>query len=333
MTNINPFQFINNFISGYNNSKTAKTQNFAIIQNNQNENAVIKESARNVMPKTMQQLSMITTELAKLENQQIIDMLKQLLNMPKNFEQLLKQLVVNMQESDNKNVLILLAATLNTEQLSELLQTNSKEALSKLYQMLAQFNKIGVSLKDEQISEISKLISFVSAAALSEPQTIRATMLMYLPWLPLTDNNMFKLDIASKETAESVEVDDFVTILITTQNFGNFKAEIIKTNNDEIKIILVISDTFPLKTFEILMKEDSKKYNVNINIDTEIEKNFNKETIKQEKIQISVNVSSKVNPFLLLISNALIKNVHTVDEKQNLINQRKEKLDNGKNKN
>lgn len=285
------------------------------------------------MPKTMQQLSMITTELAKLENQQIIDMLKQLLNMPKNFEQLLKQLVVNMQESDNKNSLILLAATLNTEQLSELLQTNSKEALSKLYQMLAQFNKIGVSLKDEQISEISKLISFVSAAALSEPQTIRATMLMYLPWLPLTDNNMFKLDIASKDTAESVEVDDFVTILITTQNFGNFKAEIIKTNNDEIKIILVISDTFPLKTFEILMKEDSKKYNVNINIDTEIEKNFNKETIKQEKIQISVNVSSKVNPFLLLISNALIKNVHTVDEKQNLINQRKEKLDNGKNKN
>ena len=40
-----------------------------------------------------------------------------------------------------------------------------------------------------------------------------------------------------------------------------------------------------------------------------------------------MNTSPGVNPFLLLISNAVIKNVHIIDVKENLKEQRKEKLD------
>ena len=43
-----------------------------------------------------------------------------------------------------------------------------------------------------------------------------------------------------------------------------------------------------------------------------------------------MNTSPGVNLFLLLISSSLIKNVHTVDTKQNLREKRKEMLDNGK---
>ena len=46
-----------------------------------------------------------------------------------------------------------------------------------------------------------------------------------------------------------------------------------------------------------------------------------------------MNTSPGVNPFLLLISNALIKNVHIIDDKENLKEKRKEKINNGKSEN
>ena len=49
---------------------------------------------------------------------------------------------------------------------------------------------------------------------------------------------------------------------------------------------------------------------------------------KNEKTQteVFINVSSGINPFLLLISNTVIKIIHTIDEKENLREQRKEKI-------
>ena len=78
------------------------------------------------------------------------------------------------------------------------------------------------------------------------------------------------------------------------------------------------------------MKQESIKYNININMDIAAKEAFSKSKTEERKTQISMNISPGVNPFLLLISNSLIKNVHLIDSKENLREQRKEKLDNGK---
>ena len=331
MSNINWNQFTNNFLNNFNrgvqSGNVQNPQQQITGQPQQQSNAPY--IAQPFLPQTTQQLTQTVMELALLNQQQTANMLKDLLQMPKNFEQLLTQLQNMPKAEAQKTALMLLASSLNTSQLSSMLQTNSKQAMTNLYQMLANFNQIGMNMNDEQTSQLSKLISFVSASASSDVQTIRTTMLMYLPWLPLTDPNAFKLEIANAGSDGGVGADDFITLLISTENYGNIQAIIYKTEQDGIKIQVTTSQTFPLKDFVELMKEESKKHNININLLLDVKEAFNKKKEEKYETQVFMNTSPGINPFLLLISNTVIKHIHTIDYKENLREQRKEKVQNG----
>lgn len=330
MSNINPMQFLNSFINGFNAARNANLQNRAplndIMPQMQQNN-----SLKNILPQTTAQLNQTAAELKLLNQQQTANMLKDLLKFPRNFEQLLTQLETNPQTQAENKFLLLLASNLDLSKLSNLLKTNSKEAMSNLYTMLAQFNQTGMVLKDEQLSKLSRLITFAAASASSDVQTLKTTMLMYLPWLPLTDPDVLKMEIANKNSGESECSDDYISVLTATQHYGNLQADIYKTNEDGIKIQLISSETFPQEDFIVLMKEESKKYSININLDMAQKKAFNKDKNEIPKTQIYMNISPGVNPFLLLIANSLIKNIHIIDDKENLREQRKEKINNGKN--
>ena len=328
MSNINWGQFLNN----YNNFSGINVNN---TQNQPLNNNLMPQMQQNtpldvLLPNYIQQLQQTTSQLASLNQQQLTNMIKDLLNFAKNFDAFLSQLTVNSQNINKQTALLMLASTLNLTQLSSLLQNNSKDAMTNLYQMLAQYNQLGVSIKDEQLTQLSKLISFVAASASSDVQSLKTTMLMYLPWLPLTDPNAFKLEITNAGSDNNDISDDFVTVLIATENFGNLQANIYKTQQDGIRIELITSETFPQNDFVILMKEESKKYSININFQLEKKEIFNKSKNENATTQVSMNTSPGVNPFLLLISNALIKNVHIIDDKENLKEKRKEKVENGK---
>ena len=328
MSNINWGQFLNN----YNNFSGINVNN---TQNQPLNNNLMPQMQQNtpldvLLPNYIQQLQQTTSQLASLNQQQLTNMIKDLLNFSKNFDSFLSQLTVNSQNINQQTALLILASTLNLTQLSSLLQNNSKDAMTNLYQMLAQYNQLGVSIKDEQLTQLSKLISFVAASASSDVQSLKTTMLMYLPWLPLTDPNAFKLEITNAGSDNNDISDDFVTVLIATENFGNLQANIYKTQQDGIRIELITSETFPQNDFVILMKEESKKYSININFQLEKKEIFNKSKNENATTQVSMNTSPGVNPFLLLISNALIKNVHIIDDKENLKEKRKEKVENGK---
>ena len=328
MSNINWGQFLNNY-NNFNGINVNNTQNQPLNNN------LMPQMQQNtpldvLFPNYIQQLQQTTSQLSSLNQQQLTNMIRDLLNFSKNFDSFLSQLTVNSQNINQQTALLMLASTLNLTQLSSLLQNNSKDAMTNLYQMLAQYNQLGVSLKDEQLTQLSKLISFVAASASSDVQSLKTTMLMYLPWLPLTDPNAFKLEITNAGSDNNDISDDFVTVLIATENFGNLQANIYKTQQDGIRIELITSETFPQNDFVILMKEESKKYSININFQLEKKEIFNKSKNENATTQVSMNTSPGVNPFLLLISNALIKNVHIIDDKENLKEKRKEKVENGK---
>ncbi len=328
MSNINWGQFSNNFSNNFNGINTNNVQNTPL---NQNQMPQMQQNTPLdvLLPKYIAQLQQTSSQLAALNRQQLTDMIKDLLNFSKNFDSFLSQLTVNSQNINQQTALLMLASTLNLGRLSSLLQNNSKEAMTNLYQMLAQYNQIGVSLKDEQLALFTKLISFVAASSSSDIQSLKTTMLMYLPWLPLTDPDIFKLEIAQKSAAGGENNDDSITVLISTENYGNIKSDIYKTDNDGIKLEFISSETFPQDEFKALMKEQSLKYSININFEFAIREVFNKDKKETAKTQVYMNTSPGVNPFLLLISNAVIKNIHIIDSKENLREQRKEKI-NGK---
>ena len=75
-----------------------------------------------------------------------------------------------------------------------------------------------------------------------------------------------------------------------------------------------------------LMNEESKKYSVDINLDMAQKAAFNKDKNEKTETEVFINVSSGINPFLLLISNSVIRTIHIIDAKENLREQRKEKV-------
>jgi hypothetical protein len=339
MSNINWNNFFNNNFSnnlnGFNNANRAgNLENTPLNPMPAQTNSPMqqhKETLEILLPRYLAQLSQTTNQLADLNQQQTVKMLKELLQMPKNFENFLTQLTTaNMtpqQQQATTTALLLLASNMNMSQLANMLKNSSKEAMSNLYQMMAQFNQMGMSLKDEQLGQLTKLISFVAASTSSDVQCLRSTMLMYLPWLPLNDPNAFKLEIGGEKGQDASCDDDYITVLIATENYGNLQSTIYKTGEDGIKICLESSQTFPQEEFVALMREESIKHNININFELGTKEVFNKEKNEKSETQVYMNTSPGVNPYLLLISNSVIKNVHEIDAKENLKEQRKERVD------
>ena len=325
MSNINWGQFLNNFANNIARISNANLQNLTAMTETV-EQPVQNNTASSQFPSTSAQLSQTAAEIANMNQQQNVDMLKDLMKLPKNFDQLMSKLSTNNENINKETVLLLLTSSLDMGKLSSMLQSNSKQAMSNLYQMLAQYNQLGLSLKDEQVGQLTKLISFTAASTSSDVQTLKTTMLMYLPWLPLTDPEAFKLEMAQKSDGNSDGSDDSISVLMQTENYGNAKCDIFKTNEDGIKIIFTSSDTFPQKDFQALMKEEGIKYNININFEFDKKSIFNPDKIEKSKTQVFLNTSPGVNPFLLLISNTVIKNVHSIDIKESIKEIRKENL-------
>lgn len=331
--------FFNNFQNGFNfhqqnNIPTPSNAPVNQVNNlvpsslqNQNKPATLL----NVLTNTAIQLQSTAKELASLNEQQTVNMVKDLLKFPKQFEQLISRLTTDVKLTNSQTAILLLSSNMNLPQLSQLIQNSSKEAMSNLYKMLADYNKLGVSMKDEQLSHITKIISFISASSASDVQSLKTTMLMYLPWLPLTNPETFKLEIGSNSDNNSEAIGlDSVGVLLSTKNYGNLQAQILKTDEDGIKIEVISSETFPLQDFVELMKLESKRYSININFDLAKKPEFNKDNVQKSETEVFLNTSPGVNPFLLLISNSLIKNVHELDEKETEKWQQKENMENGK---
>jgi len=331
----NSGSFFNNFQNSFNfaapkapapNTPAAPLNPLQNLVPAQLNNQMQTPQAQPVLPNTEKALESAVKELV-LNEQQTVNTVKDLMQMPKNIEQLFVQLTA---ASAGKNpVHALLLQNLNLQNVSALLQGSSKEATANLYRMLAEYNQTGVKMKDSQISKLSELISFVSASSASDVQSLKTLILMYLPWLPLNDPEAFKLEIGTSGTDGSAEGLDSTGILISTKNYGNIQAQILKTDEDGIKIEVITSETFPVKDFIELMKLESRKHNININIDCAVKEAFNKDKLPESQTKVFLNTSPGVNPFLLIISNAFIKNVHEIDIKEDLRWKQKAAEENG----
>ena len=99
-------------------------------------------------------------------------------------------------QSALKNLALSPTGMINLSDVALMIQTNGKDAITKLITTMANSAKLGIT-DLSQLKETAKLInaSVATAAKNDGAQTMKLLMLLYLPWLPLQEGVGFDLEM------------------------------------------------------------------------------------------------------------------------------------------
>lgn len=269
---------------------------------------------------------------AQMQGNEMSLMLKDLMNMQKDIEAFLANMTNNQaaeQMTKADIAKLLMNSQLDLSQLKAFMQQNGKESLAKLFNMTANFSQSGTVARSAQMGEIIAVLNACTPNAdTSQVQVLKNMMLLYLPWLPLGEQN-FKLEIGKSGNGEEdgQEGEDTVTVLISTVNFGNVQVLIFKSEHSTINFHITASSKFPKdKVFEELQFE-ARDYNVQTALNFEKKESLEK-TVKpsETETQVSVNTSKHINPFLILMAQTAVRIIIEIDKNAQLVETRKSKL-------
>jgi hypothetical protein len=203
-------------------------------------------------------------------------------------------------------------------QISTLLQTNGKEALTKLIMSMTEMSKSGIS-DLSQMKEMAKLINAcMSVAAENNPQkTLKLLLMLYLPWLPLEDGVGFDLEVQS-EQEENKESDSILVVTITTMNYGNVKATLVLESSNSVQVSIECLPEFPKTELSLRLNKEQKFYSMDSVVSFNTEKPIKTPQNQPQKTAVNMSQTTEINPYLLLMAHTLIKNVIEIDNNKTL---------------
>lgn len=271
---------------------------------------------------------------------------KDLLNLPRDFSELINQITsgtdslnpLNKQMAERLKAL-LQNGKIDLSSLSALLGENSKYAAQKLMMTIANVAKYGAN----DVSALKDMMSLfsTSSAFATENQALKTLMLLYLPWLPLSsrnENNLdFTIDIFDKidgPDPDSEEPSEVVKILIETNNFSNITVLLEMNGLGQVDVDVAAPENFPHKKVIELIKEEASLNNIKSNVSSGASKNASEAgTVsavqagqndgKTQELQYSGNVkiaaTGAISPKLMIMTQSLIKIIIQVDYEENII--------------
>ena len=198
----------------------------------------------------------------------------------------------------------------NLSNVSALLQKNSKIAMNKMVSMMTIATAQGMT----DIKPLQDTVNIINASVSanssnSATQTLKNLMLLYLPWLPLQEGVGFDLEIEQDE--EIPEADTFIKIMITTVNFGNLHATVSLITGNSVDIAITCSEKFPKKELFKRLSKDGSQHSMQTAIDIKEQKPQEQLDTKNAKAKVNLANVNQVNPYLLLMSHAIIR--HTIE--------------------
>lgn len=322
MNQFNLGNFTNRFINNYptpnpggsglnaSNANEASNGQFPLTNQALNENLIQKN--------LMQQSGVLNTfnaamlndlrmnSLASLERSLYI---KDLMKLPKEMQEVLV-ILQNNNVTSQEAAKLLSSTNINLSILADIIQKSGKEAMNKLVLVMANASKQGIN-DTSQIRDAIKFINAsVSVAAQDNPnQILKTFMLLYLPWLPLQEGIDFDLEIENSENSDG-DSETSITIMISTRNYGNVKITLVLVKGGSIEIFITCCTNFPKEELLKRIKNEGKLHSIQTN--TTFEQNENKkDTNSPRQTKISTSNLNEVNPFLLLMANAVIR--HTIE--------------------
>ena len=221
-----------------------------------------------------------------------------------------KQMSTQLQAS-LKNLEILSNGMINLNQIAQMIQSNGKDALTKIIMTMTQASKMGIN-DLSQLKEMAKLINAsVAVAAENEPtKTMKLLLMLYLPWLPLKEGVDFDLEVTGKEN--SPESDSILTVTITTINFGTVVATLYLETSNSVQVAIQCAENFPKEELDLRLDKDKKHYSVETLTSYEVKKDF-KPTADKAKASVNMSQTTEINPYLLLTAHSIIKHVIDID--------------------
>lgn len=211
----------------------------------------------------------------------------------------------------NNAMSALLSGFLQLNDISALIQANSRIAMTQLIAAMTSASKQG--LDNSQILETMSLLN--SCVAMLEdktPQsTLKSLMLLYLPWLPLPSGVGFELEVGAPPS-EDEATDSAITVLIQTKNYGNVKGYLTLTTKNSVDVLIMCSEEFPKEILHKRLMDEMQNNAVQTNIDIEV---LITKTEDKDENQTKVNLSAtnEMNPYLLLMTHSFIRNTIVID--------------------
>lgn len=229
---------------------------------------------------------------------------------PNQIQTMIQSQMASQLQSSIKNLSLSPNGMIDLSQISQMLQMNGKEALTKLITAMTQASKQGIS-DLSQIKEMARLINAsVAASAQNDPgQTLKVLMLLYLPWLPLEEGVGFDLDIETNSDGE--ESDSILTISISTVNYGAITAVLILETTNSVHVSLECGEEFPKTELMSRIENEEKHYSMNSVITFSQKEAKSEEKIAKAKINMSQ--TTEINPYMLLMAHTIIRNVIEID--------------------
>ena len=303
------------FINGQN---TVQTNNRVLPSVNLNNTQEANQIKQNEIINQQLQESILQTQeaLKEFTDADKSALVKSMLNMPEDLSELLKNLV-----NKNKN----LTNAEFMKMLSEL-NVNGKEAMAKLSKLLVIFGQNNLK-GAEKLQEIYTIMNaFTAGSAQNASQLMKNIILLYLPWLPIGESNNFEIGL--RETPSNGDGDDEnnsesdnIVVFIQTVNYSNIKVTLYKEQRQDVKMFVECVPSFPKEQLQKMVQEDAQTLNVHAQVD--FAPTTNKNQTKNEEQDFNVNVSKFINPYLMLMAQAVIKAVIEIDKHTTLIEKRK----------
>lgn len=329
---INAQNLIKNSQTGQSaNNLTANSGNFnsnvnqALSQNSLtsiNYSASTQQNQSGLILSNANQLVISTVEVEQRANY-----IKDLLNLPRDFQSFINQIQNMNTETAKSFAKILTDGKINLSALTELLAGNSKEAVQKLMMTIMTVSKMG----SNNVSGLKELMAMFSVNANSSDstQTVKNLLMLYLPWLPLSIRNEMNLDFdidifdkiqgADPDKEENIET---IKIMIETANYGNVLAELEMAPNFEVDVYITAIESFPESEVLKRFNEENKKNSIRSN--TKIEKTKDPENSQEFKQNVKITSSNFVSPKLVQSAHSLIKIIIEVDYSNFIINEEEE---------
>ena len=203
-----------------------------------------------------------------------------------------------------------LNSNVNLSHVSAFLQKNSKMAMNKMVSMMTMATAQGMTDIKPLQDTVNVINASVSATSQNDAtQTLKNLMLLYLPWLPLQEGVGFDLEIEQNE--ESIDADTFIKILITTVNYGNLQATVSLVLGNSVDIEIVCSEKFPKKELFKRLQKEGSQHSMQTVIDIKEQKPQEQIDTINPKAKVNLSNVNQVNPYLLLMSHAIIR--HTIE--------------------
>ena len=246
-------------------------------------------------------------ERTKLESRQILKYLQNTLKMPDTIEKFVKEIA--KQDISESTIQKFINSMLDTKVLNEFLNQNSKEAIDKMLQTIANSIKTGGS----DVAQLKEMLSFLTVIhhnTLVDTNTLRDILLLYIPLNCFVFNTQMEFKKVAENQEEKIK-NSTLSVLFETNNFSNILC-CIKSENNDILVELFSIEDFPYKEFERIIQIIAKEAHLNIRFDfMKINVVSSDKTMQNFRIVSSDYIPSNV----LVVAHLLIKTVFQLDDK------------------